>query len=88
MPGGQGSTSGVGATLLDTLLREAGIGLSCQGGGGSAALNVTQLETGRPHTGAEKDALADSGATHALRPPKSKEEWAEAATVSAPKVMK
>ena len=58
-----GATSGVGATLLDTLLREAGIGLSPQGGGSSAALNVMQLETGRSRTGAEKDALADSGAT-------------------------
>ena len=77
-----GQPAGLGATLLDTLLREAGIGLSPQGGGSSAALNVMQLETGRSRTGAEKDALADSGATHALRPPKSKEEWTEAATVS------
>ena len=40
-----------------------------------------QLGTTSSSKKQEESALADSGATHALRPPKSNQEWVEAASV-------
>ena len=77
---GQATNSGVGATLLDALICEAGLALNTQQRN-SPSLNVLQLGTTSSSKKQEESALADSGATHALRPPKSSQEWVEAVSV-------
>ena len=76
-------------SLLDRLIREAGLRLQPSDSGSQPSASLRVLSVGevkgsdaKVGVGEEGDALLDSGATHALRPPNSGVEWDSSTTVA------